>query len=40
MGYRGKGRQILLFRIMLDADGGYESAVRARVRSDWKKFCE
>ena len=25
---------------MLDADGGCDSAVTARVRSAWKKFCE
>ena len=25
---------------MLDADGGYDSIVTARVRSAWKKFCE
>jgi len=25
---------------MLDTDGGYESAVMARVRSAWKKFPE
>jgi len=25
---------------MLDADGGRDSAVTARVRSAWKKFCE
>ena len=25
---------------MLDADGGYDSAVTVRVRSAWKKFCE
>ena len=25
---------------MLDADGGCDSAVTARVRSAWKKYCE
>jgi len=25
---------------MLDADGGCDSAVTARVRSAWKTFCE
>jgi len=25
---------------MLDADGGCDSAVTARVKSAWKKFCE
>jgi len=25
---------------MLDADGGRDTAVTARVRSAWKKFCE
>jgi len=25
---------------LLDADGGCDSSVTARVRSAWKKFCE
>jgi len=25
---------------VLDEDGGHDSAVTARVRAAWKKFCE
>jgi len=35
-----KVNKFCYFGDMLDADGGDDSAVTARVRYDWKKFCE
>jgi len=40
MGIAGKGRKFCYLGDMLDADGGCDSAVTARVITAWKKFRE